>query len=42
MCRFLPNFARLGSWNVAMFVTVEQASLELTQNCCSSHHSHVN
>jgi len=22
--RFLPNFARLGSWNVAMFVTVEQ------------------
>ena len=24
LCRFLPNFAHLGSWNVAMFVTVEQ------------------
>ena len=23
---FLPNFARLGSWNCAMFLTVEQAS----------------
>ena len=21
---FIPNFARLGSWNVAMFMTVEQ------------------
>lgn len=21
---FLPNFARLGSWNCAMFLTVEQ------------------
>ena len=23
---FLPNFARLGSWNCAMFLTVEQVS----------------
>lgn len=22
---FLPNFARLGSWNVVMFLTMEQA-----------------
>ena len=26
---FLPNFARLGSWNCAMFLTVEQASILL-------------
>ncbi len=24
---FAPNFGRLGSWNVAMFLTLEQASL---------------
>ena len=26
---FIPNFARLGSWNVVMFLTVEQVSLML-------------
>lgn len=26
---FLPNFARLGSWNCAMFLTVEQVLLML-------------
>lgn len=24
---FLPNFGRLGSWNVAMFLTLEQVIL---------------
>ncbi len=24
---FVPNFARLGSWNVVMFLTLEQVSL---------------
>lgn len=28
LSRFLPNFARLGSWNVAMFVTVEQVIIQ--------------
>ena len=42
LCRFLPNFARLGSWNVAMFVTVEQVrtttqlcfNYAATDTCC--------
>jgi len=25
---FLPNFARLGSWNCAMFLTVEQVGFD--------------
>ena len=26
---FIPNFARLGSWNVVMFLTVEQVGFTL-------------
>lgn len=27
---FVPNFARLGSWNVVMFLTVEQVGASCT------------
>ncbi len=36
---FLPNFARLGSWNCAMFLTVEQVRLvscSLQPRACKS------
>lgn len=29
---FLPNFARLGSWNVIMFLTLEQVSFFCANN----------
>ena len=30
---FLPNFARLGSWNVVMFLTMEQARVLVLTPC---------
>jgi hypothetical protein len=45
---FLPNFARLGSWNVAMFLMLEQvgAAVGAVQRCrhCFQclHHSKAN
>jgi hypothetical protein len=32
---FMPNFARLGSWNVAMFLMLEQVSWRFRQSVCS-------
>jgi hypothetical protein len=29
---FIPNFARLGSWNVVMFLTLEQVRM---RTCCT-------
>jgi solute carrier family 25 uncoupling protein 8/9 len=32
---FIPNFGRLGSWNVVMFLTLEQVKKQVrdTQSC---------
>lgn len=29
---FLPNFGRLGSWNVVMFLTLEQVKKAMREN----------
>lgn len=29
---FLPNFGRLGSWNVVMFLTLEQVKKKMREN----------
>ncbi len=29
---FIPNFGRLGSWNVAMFLTLEQVNFIFAMN----------